>query len=356
MSNLTHGALCNGIAGFALAAQWAGIGTIWTSDTDPFCNAVSRKHFPDAHQYGDIYAIHRPPYVDIISAGYPCQPESYAGKRRGEEDDRWLWPEVLRLVVEVQPRWFIGENVAGHITLGLAGVLADLEAAGYEVWPLVLPACALGAPHQRDRVWIIAHTHNRQPEQPQQALRAGWHPAGPGSEATAHTHSSGCEEQHLAGVTAGTGLAARCADAIAANAGRIGGWSGQPERPEARPEADYSPYRHAPGLSSDGKPSATRSGQESEGQTRATGVWPDWWLTQPALCAPDDGLSGRLVRPDPRGDTAGARRAKADEKTWRRSTLHAAGNALVPQIPKLFFQFIADYEAGLINHTLWPPK
>ncbi|MCY9758943.1 DNA cytosine methyltransferase, partial [Paenibacillus alvei] len=96
--------------------------------------------------------------IDIISAGYPCQPFSNAGKRRGTEDDRHLWPEVKRLLEEIRPRWFLGENVAGHITLGLDIVLSDLESIGYTAQPVVIPACAVGAPHRRDRVFILGYS------------------------------------------------------------------------------------------------------------------------------------------------------------------------------------------------------
>jgi len=292
---LTHGALCNGIAGFPLAARQAGIITTWTVEKDPFCNAVSRRHFPHAHQFLDIYDARQLPPVDIISAGYPCQPESYAGKRRGTADDRWLWPEVLRILTECQPGWFLGENVAGHVTLGLEGVLSDLEATGYEVWPLVLPACALGAPHRRDRVWIIAHAHHRQPARPPQALCAGRDAAGPGREAAPDSDSQRC---------------------------------GQPDGQSL-----------APGQSQGSRPDGCA-------HPAAGG----WRITQPALCARNDGVSVGLVRPDGGRNETGAEgfagRQQADPRHWARNTLRAAGNALVPQIPALFFQFIADYEAG----------
>lgn len=229
LAPLTHGALCNGIGGFALAAQRAGIRTAWTCEVDPFCNAVSRKHFPHAHQYLSIYDVHHPPRVDIISAGYPCQPASYAGKRRGPADDRWLWPEVLRLLAQCRPRWFLGENVAGHLTLGLESVLADLEAEGFEVWPLVLPACAVDAPHRRDRVWIIAHAHHRQPVSAPQALRPGRDAAGPGGEAAPDPDSQRRGQPRRLLVTApqGEGSGPGSRDNEPAATGRPGGgWDG----------------------------------------------------------------------------------------------------------------------------------
>ena len=333
MSQLTQGGLCNGIAGFALAAQLAGIRTIWTSDTDPFCNAVSRKHFPHAHQYGNIYDVHYPPRPDIISAGYPCQPVSYAGQRLGADDDRWLWPQVQRLIRECRPGWFLGENVAGHITMGLDGVLADLEAEGYEVWPLVLPACALGAPHRRDRVWIIAHTHHRQPARPPQALRPGRHPTGAGREAAAHPDSQRCGEPDVQPLAPGESQSPR-AHGHAHQAATHPHDLERRQQQQQRCGAGTGP-RHEPHRSLEAEAS------------------PAWQITQPPLCARNDGLPIESVRPDGSRDEASPdatqSHPQADPKHWARNTLKAAGNALVPQIPTLFFQFIADHEAGLIR-------
>ena len=96
--------------------------------------------------------------IDLICGGYPCQPFSHAGQRRGSEDDRHLWPEVKRLVASIRPRWCLFENVAGHISMGLDEVLSDLESEGYTAQTVVIPACAVDAPHRRDRVWIMAHS------------------------------------------------------------------------------------------------------------------------------------------------------------------------------------------------------
>lgn len=156
---ITHGALFNGIAGFPLAASWAGIPTTWTVEIDEFCNKVSKKHFPDAIQYTDIRTATHLPYVDIISGGFPCQPYSVAGKQLGNEDDRALWPEMLRVIREVGPSYVIGENVPGLISMALDQVLADLEALDYTCETFVIPACALNAPHRRERVWILAYSN-----------------------------------------------------------------------------------------------------------------------------------------------------------------------------------------------------
>lgn len=166
MSELTHGALFNGIGGFTLAAQWAGIETLWTCEIDDYCNRVSKQHFPNAEQFRDIRDLHNPPYVDILSGGFPCQPFSQAGKRKGAADDRYLWPEMLRIISEVKPAYIIGENVTGIINLALGQVLSDLESIGYDFprdihgLPIVpiIPAASVNAPHKRDRVWIISYS------------------------------------------------------------------------------------------------------------------------------------------------------------------------------------------------------
>lgn len=157
---MTLGSLFDGISGFPLAASWAGIETKWISEIDPYCLKVSKKNYPNAIQYGDIKEIHKPEPVDIISGGFPCQPFSVAGKQQGKEDNRYLWPEMLRIIREVKPRWVIGENVPGIINLALDEVLASLENEGYKTETFIIPACSVGAWHRRDRVWIIAYTNH----------------------------------------------------------------------------------------------------------------------------------------------------------------------------------------------------
>lgn len=151
--------LCAGIGGFDLAAEWAGHEVVGQVEIDPFCLRVLAKHWPGVPRIPDIFDVKGDEFgpVDLVTAGFPCQPYSVAGKRRGAGDDRALWPEVFRVTAACRPRWFLGENVAGFIRLALDDCLADLEAIGYEAWAVVLPACAVGAWHRRDRVWIVAH-------------------------------------------------------------------------------------------------------------------------------------------------------------------------------------------------------
>ena len=158
---MKHGSLFSGIGGFDLAAQWAGWDNMFQVEIDPFCRKVLKKNFPDVAKYEDIKKFDGEKYantIDIISGGFPCQPFSCAGKQRGKKDDRYLWPEMLRVISEIRPTWVIGENVTGIINLGLDKVLSDLENEGYACQSFIIPACAVNAPHKRDRVWIIANS------------------------------------------------------------------------------------------------------------------------------------------------------------------------------------------------------
>jgi len=152
--------LFSGIGGFSLAAHWAGIETVAFCEQDKFCQQVLKKHWPTVPIFDDIKKMRGDELeaVDIISGGFPCQPFSVAGKRRGSADDRALWPEMLRVIKEVRPTWVIGENVAGIINMELDNTLFDLEREGYEVQTFIIPACAVEAPHGRDRVWIVANS------------------------------------------------------------------------------------------------------------------------------------------------------------------------------------------------------
>ena len=161
---MNHGSLFSGIGGFDLAAEWMGWKNLFNCEWEEFPRKVLKHHFPNAEQYGDIKEFNATDYagrIDILSGGFPCQPYSLAGKRLGKEDERHLWPEMLRIIRECSPRWVVGENVRGLVNwsggLVFEEVCADLEACGYSVQPFILPACAVNAPHRRDRVWFVAH-------------------------------------------------------------------------------------------------------------------------------------------------------------------------------------------------------
>ena len=157
--------LFSGIGGFSLGAEANGIPTVAFVEKDPFCQKVLRKHWSNTPIISDIRTVKGEDYetdgVTIISGGFPCQPFSQAGKRKGTDDDRYLWDETLRVVAETKPEWFIGENVDGLVNiqdgLVLRQVQDDLEKEGFQVQCLVVPASGIGAWHQRKRVWIIGH-------------------------------------------------------------------------------------------------------------------------------------------------------------------------------------------------------
>lgn len=161
---MTHGSLFSGIGGFDLAAAWAGWTNVFNCEIDPFCRRVLKYHFPESEQYEDIrttdFTVWRD-RVDVLTGGFPCQPFSLAGKRRGTADDRYLWPAMLGVVRTVRPRWVVGENVLGIVNwsqgMVFEQVCADLEAAGYEVQAYLIPAAGVGAPHLRYRTWFVAH-------------------------------------------------------------------------------------------------------------------------------------------------------------------------------------------------------
>ena len=162
---LNHGSLFSGIGGFDLAAEWMGWNNVFHCEWNEFGQKILKHYWPNAISYGDItktdFTIHRG-NIDILTGGFPCQPYSMAGKRKGKEDERHLWPEMLRAIREIQPIYIVGENVPGLLNwnggLVFNEVQVDLENEGYEVQPVILPACGKNAPHRRERVWFVAYS------------------------------------------------------------------------------------------------------------------------------------------------------------------------------------------------------
>jgi len=229
---LKHVSLFSGIGGFDLAAERAGFKTVLFVEKDDYCQKVLKKHWPDVPIIGDIrdvneetvadakrqrgprrelqygdksatlgrgqadtrsssgtdrheYTRQALPPIDLLTGGFPCQPFSVAGKRGGDTDDRFLWPEMLRVIGLLKPRWVLAENVAGIINMALDRVLSDLEGEGYEVGTVVLPAASVNAPHRRDRVWIMAHSTRGEGDGRERGIMAGTEGRREGIDATA---------------------------------------------------------------------------------------------------------------------------------------------------------------------------
>ena len=154
-----------GIGGFSRGFEATGFfKTSCFVESEPYCQAVLRYHWPDVPVLGDIRDVKGsdlPDRPDVICGGFPCQPFSQAGRQLARDDPRHLWPEMFRLVRELRPAWVVGENVTGLVKLGLDEVLTDLEGAGYATRTFNIPACATGAPHLRQRVWVVAHADSQ---------------------------------------------------------------------------------------------------------------------------------------------------------------------------------------------------
>lgn len=164
---MRHISLFSGIGGFDLASEWMGWENVAHCEWNPFCQKILKYYWPKAESYSDITKTCFKKYhgtIDIISGGFPCQPFSVAGQRQGTEDNRYLWPSMLRVIREVSPTWVVGENVLGLVNwsegMVFEQVYSDLEAEGYKVQAFVLPACGVDAPHKRDRVWFVAYRNS----------------------------------------------------------------------------------------------------------------------------------------------------------------------------------------------------
>lgn len=162
-AEITHLSLFSGIGGLDLAAEWAGFKTVGQCEWAEYPTKVLEKHWPDVPRWQDIRTLTKESFyektgrrtVDIISGGFPCQPFSTAGQQRGKEDDRYLWPEMVRIIQELRPAWIVGENVAGIVRMALPDILSELETCGYRARAFLVPACAVGARHRRYRVAIV---------------------------------------------------------------------------------------------------------------------------------------------------------------------------------------------------------
>jgi len=282
--------LFSGIGGFSLGLGMAGgFETVRFCEKDKYCRKVLNKHWPDIPIAEDIHEFKSyKGEADIIVGGFPCQPFSTAGKRLAGSDSRHLWPEMLRVIKECRPTWVIGENVAGLVSLGLDEVLSGLASAGYSSRVFDIPAVALGAPHRRSRLWIVAHSDSDEYEGGAQAKR------GKATEKlpVANTYSQGLEGLRAGAISTGTEepMSAGCCEAVAHTT---------QERKRSRPNKQRKNKTRGLVLE---RP-AQRSNAHNYGEARST-----QWSTEPNV--------GRVVNGVPR----------------RVDRLRALGNAVVPQI------------------------
>lgn len=322
---MNHLNLFSGIGGFSLGLEaTGGFRTVGFCEIEPFCQKVLRKHWPDTPIYEDVRSLNHEGTVDIITGGYPCQPFSTAGKRKGESDPRHLWPAMFELIGKHRPRWVIGENVAGHISMGLDEVLADLEREAYEAIPFVIPACAVGAPHIRERIWIIAWDTKSQRTPAQREIQGGQNAdtIGTGADFTDAQHD-GCYDTQK-----------RRSPAISDDKGRMPELEGHgcaPAYVPADTESERLQGQRVTGTGS-GENEGVCQGRGFTGSTdphdhdqwRKQSESGFWREVEPPICGMDDGLSEGLDEP--------AKQIKA------------LGNSVVPQIPFIIGKFILEIE------------
>jgi DNA (cytosine-5)-methyltransferase 1 len=315
---MRHVDLCSGIGGFALGFQWAGLSEpVLFCDIETWSRQVLAKHWPDVPIAEDVKELASDagrlvPDCDILTAGYPCQPFSVAGQQRGAADDRHIWPEIFTIVQAKQPTWCVFENVSGHISLGLDQVLSDLEGENYAVQPFVIPACAVNAPHRRDRVWIIA-AHADGDGEPDVTINAE---SGCWELGASNVADAGCQRQ---GAKV-SGLGGQSINGSAAGQ-RTGTRDGFADCRQVFPYADSQR-----GCSGDAKrQDASDAGQPSRCQRHDAGRV-GAGVTQPSMGGTlSDGLSAWMDEPRdiPRVATGVKQRA---------ARLKGLGNAIVPQI------------------------
>lgn len=328
---MRHGSLFSGIGGFDLAAEWMGWTNVFHCEWNAFGQQILKHHFPNAKSYTNIkttdFIIHRGE-IDILTGGFPCQPYSTAGKRKGKADDRHLWPEMLRAIREIQPSYVVGENVSG-LTNWNGGMVfdevqADLEAEGYEVLPFLLPACAVNAPHRRDRIWFIAYSVSA-------GARCKSGEVGNEAGSSSEDWGKGIRQAHRPACTSGVNSTG--SNGVAANSNNTGNTtlrsgidSNQQEKiiKGNQPQSKHSGFG-VQGIIAD-TDAAGEWGNEWKGKGKGN-IW-EQFPTQSPLCGGDDGLPSELD-----GITF---------SKWRNESLKAYGNAIVPQVAFEIFKAIAS--------------
>ena len=346
---MNHGSLFSGIGGFDLAAEWAGWENIFHCEWNPFGQKVLNHYWPNAESFTDITKTDFTKYankIDILTGGFPCQPYSVAGKRKGKEDDRHLWPEMLRAIREIKPRYIVGENVSGLVSwdrgLVFEEVQTDLEAEGYKVQAVLLPACAVNAPHRRDRVWFVAYCENTRFKSMQHGGKNGVY----GFESTADTN---CFNRRRGGQLLEqkrrqqTSISDESGIAPHTESGGQRGLRNESETTGTR-EGNQPPRSVCRVCDATNSSSIQLQGRKQHRSIRSSGEikteggqfsgsicskWQDFPTKSP-ICDGDDGLSSRLD-----GITF---------PKWRNESIKAGGNAIVPQVAFEIFKVINQLE------------
>jgi DNA (cytosine-5-)-methyltransferase len=337
---LTHGSLFSGIGGPEIAAEIMGWKNVFHCEINPFGRKILDYWFPNSKSYEDITKTDFTEWrgkINVLTGGFPCQPFSCAGQRKGAEDDRYLWPEMLRAIREIQPDWVVGENVAGILSMVQPGsetalgreeslfgevdrerilhrqeyvvetVCNDLEREGYSVQPVVIPACAVGAPHRRDRVFFIAHRADAGPE----SMQREWENNILSGRAASYSQCSG------------SGQVQQEIQSEQSNGHSFD--SNGSKRNVAYSDSELLQYRN----------SGRQEGRKSEKKPIEPPYCPEDWSrfpTQSPVCSRDDGFSTRLD---------GIAFSK-----WRQESIKAYGNAIVPQVMYEIFLAIESIEKG----------
>jgi DNA (cytosine-5)-methyltransferase 1 len=317
---MTHGSLFSGIGGFELAAEWMGWENKFHCEWNEFGQKVLHHYWPESEQFTDIKKSNFTKYanqIDILTGGFPCQPYSSAGKRLGKEDERHLWPEMLRAIREINPTYIVGENVRGLLNwnggLVFNEICSELETNGYQVAPCLIPACGVNAPHRRERIWFIAINTNYQR----------------------------CKESNLSDITNGTEFVNRKFDETdvtntECNGKKQNGGTIKNEAAEIWGEKEGDVF----GGCSENEfttNSASTRGRKNNRERKSklfnknskTGNWENF-PTQSPICNGDDGFPSRLD-----GITF---------SKWRNESIKAAGNAIVPQVALQIFKAIEQYD------------
>jgi len=350
---MRHGSLFSGIGGFDLAAEWMGWTNVFHVERDPFCQRVLAHHFPSSQGFSDVKTFDGRPFrgrVDILTGGFPCQPYSTAGKRLGKDDERHLWPEMCRIILEVAPAYVVGENVRGLLNWNggvvFDEVCADLEYLGYEVWTGILPAAGVGAPHRRDRIWWIAYhpDHYRTMRGSQKdACQGGAERLQERNAVQRSDEPSGVRDVGDTNGTAQSTLETLCGgqddepagvcqrDATDTNRGGLEGTT-QSRRHSIDVEREGIPG-DVTDTNSKLSQRRNRKGKATGGAEQGARIEPfdeptrwEEFPTQPPVCGGDDGLPRELD---------GVTFSK-----WRTESIKAYGNAIVPQLAFQLFRAI----------------